>query len=177
MLCHSRQQSVQQEGVRLAPRLLRRGQWARVIRSTHGSGIIMMSLWRKQLSVGNRILDSEHKNLLGIIKEVSRSIVARDAAASVRGFEQLEDCLCAYFAVEERIAQAVGFDFIQHRLAHRHLLDEAQRVRNELTAGNCMCPGDGNYARRLMDCLIQHIKEDSRPLKIVLDTHLYDFNP
>lgn len=141
------------------------------------AGIIVRYLWTKQLSVGNRILDSEHKNLHGVISKIIRLIAARHAATQLEAFEQLEDCLCAYFAVEERIAQAVGFDFTQHRFAHRHLLDEAQRLRNELTAGNCMFPGDGNYARCLMDCLIQHIKEDSRPLKIVLDTHLYDFNP
>lgn len=141
------------------------------------AGIIVRYLWTKQLSVGNRILDSEHKNLHGVISKIIRSIAARHAAAQLEAFEQLEDCLCAYFAVEERIAQAVGFDFTQHMLAHLHLLDEVQRVRNGLTAGNCMCPVDGNYARCLMDCLIQHIKEDSRPLKIVLDTHLYDFNP
>lgn len=136
-----------------------------------------MSTWTKQLSVGNRILDSEHKKLHGIINQIACTIAARNVAALPEEFNQLENCLCAYFPVEEYVAQTINFDFTQHKLAHQHLLNEVQRIRNELTASNCACPDNENYARCLMNCLIQHIDEDSKLLKIVLDTCLYDFNP
>lgn len=136
-----------------------------------------MSIWTGELSVGNRLIDSEHKKLHDMVNRLMNSISARNVAALHEAFEQLEDCLCAYFSVEERIAQAVSFDFTQHRLAHQHLLNEVRRIRNELTASNCGCSDDENYARCLMICLIRHIKEDAKPLKTVLDTHLYDFNP
>lgn len=136
-----------------------------------------MYTWTKQLSIGNRILDSEHKKLHRIINMIAGTIAARNVAALSEGFDQLENCLCAYFLVEEYIAQTINFDFNQHRLAHQYLLNEVQRIRSELTASNCVCPDDENYARCLMNCLIRHIKEDAKPLKIVLDTFLYDFNP
>lgn len=138
-----------------------------------------MFVWTKQLSVGNRILDSNHKNLLGIIQEISRSIAAGDVAASARGLEQLENCLYAYFAVEEYIAKAINFDFTQHKRAHQSLLNELRCIKGELTAEKGLrSDGDeANYARILMDYLMHHIKEESRPLKIVLDTHYYDLNP
>lgn len=136
-----------------------------------------MSLWTGNLSIGNRILDSEHKKLYGMLSEMAHSIEAKNVAGLPEVFERLESCLGAYFAAEERIARAVDFDFAQHRLAHQQLLDEMRRMRNEVAAGNCICPDGESYACCLMNCLIRHIREDSRPLRIVLDTCLYGFNP
>lgn len=138
-----------------------------------------MFAWTKQLSIGNRTLDSEHRKLHGIINKIARSIVARDVAALSEAFDLLENCLCAYFVVEENIAQAIHLDFAQHKLAHQCLLNEFQRIRDELTVKNGRWSDDegGKYAHFLMNYLIQHIRKDGRPLKIVLDTCLYDFNP
>lgn len=136
-----------------------------------------MSIWTRELSLGNRLIDSEHKKLHDAINGVKHSVAARDAVALSAAFEQLENGLRAYFAVEERIAQAVGFDFTQHRFAHRHMLENVRRIRDGLTSGDCSCPEGENLARCLMDCLIKHIKEDGRPLKMVLDTHFYDLSP
>lgn len=137
-----------------------------------------MSTWTKQLSIGNRILDSEHKKLHGIINQIVCSVIARNVAALPEAFELLESCLYDYFAVEENIARAIGFDFTQHKLAHQHLLNEFQHIKGKLTAKNGMWSDEEgkNYAYSLMNCLIQHITQDGKPLKIVLDTCLYDFH-
>lgn len=138
-----------------------------------------MFVWTKQLSIGNRTLDSEHKKLHDIVSRIACSIVARDAAALLETFDVLENCLAVYFVIEENIAQAINFDFTQHKLAHQHLLNEFQRIRNELMVKNGRWSDDEgrHYAHLLMAYLIQHIKGDGRSLKIVLDTCLYDFNP
>lgn len=138
-----------------------------------------MFVWTKQLSIGNRTLDSEHKKLHNIISRIAYYIVARDVVALSEAFDLLENCLCAYFVVEENIARAVNFDFAQHKLAHQHLLHEFQRIRDELTVKNGRWSDDEgeSYVYSVLDHLIQHIKKDGRPLKIVLDTCLYDFNP
>lgn len=144
----------------------------------NGEAVMILGFGR-QLSVGNRVIDSTHKNLIGIIQEISRSIAARDVAAAIRGFEQLENCLCDYFVVEESIAHAVNFDFANHKLAHQRLLSEFYRIKDWLTSENGMwsCEDGERYANSLMHYFIQHIKEDGRQLKIVLDTHLYDLKP
>lgn len=133
----------------------------------------------KELSVGNRILDTEHKKLHGIINGIADSIAARDNTALLDAFELLESGLRAYFVVEESIAQAVDFDFTQHRLAHQGLLNKFQRIKVELMAKNGMCSkfDDECYIDSLRNCLIRHIKVDDKPLKIVLETHFYDFKP
>ncbi len=133
----------------------------------------------KELSVGNRILDSEHKKLYDMINGIVRPIAAKDVAALSEAFELLENCLCAYFSVEENIAQTVNFDFTQHRLAHQQLLSEFKRTKDELTDKNGVWSKfeKKDYINSLKGCLIRHIKEDGKLLKMVLETHFYDFKP
>lgn len=136
-------------------------------------------LFTKKLSVGNRALDTEHEKLHGIIRAIGRSIVATDATTLPAAFEQLENCLCTYFAAEEGIAHAVGFDFTQHRMAHQALWEKFQHIKTRLSAPNhTLSEREKKLLVDLMNnYLVQHITIDCRPLKIVLDTHYYDFTP
>lgn len=135
--------------------------------------------FKKTQSIGNRLLDAEHKKLHDIIGEISRLIVAGNTTVLPNAFERLENYLHSYFAVEENIAHAIGFDFVRHRLAHQNLLALFQHTKREMLARNGVFSGHEKnlYAIRLGNYLTQHITVDSRPLKIVLDTHYYDFNP
>ena len=132
-----------------------------------------------ELSVGNSLIDSEHKKLHDIINNIAGIIKAGEVAALSDAFKLLENSLRDYFVVEENIAQALNFDFTQHRLAHQHLLKEFQRIRDVLMAKNGMWPKSEKkgYIDCLMACLTQHIEEDGRPLKAVLSTQFYDFKP
>lgn len=133
----------------------------------------------KQLSIGNRAIDSAHQKVLDMIDGVVHSIMAKDIAALPEAFDLLENCLRAYFLVEEHIAHAVGFDFTQHRLAHQGLLNEFQRMKNWVMAKNGAWSEfeEEGCIDSLKNCLLRHIKEDAKPLKIVLETHYYDFSP
>jgi len=84
-----------------------------------------------------------------------------------------------YFAVEERIAHAVNFDFTSHRLSHQKLLNEIKLITNKIMSQNNKWSGveKKDSIKSLNDCLIHHIKVDSKPFKAVLNTHLYDFKP
>ncbi|MBY0576706.1 MAG: hypothetical protein K2P67_08945 [Gallionellaceae bacterium] len=139
----------------------------------------MESMWSKKLSVGNRLIDSKHKRLHNTINDLSRSISAGEAAALSGLFDLLEDYLHDCFVVEENIAQTIGFDFSQHRLTHQRLLNEFQRIKNELTAKNGMWSShEGkHYANTLKSSLVKHIELDGKPFKAVLDTHYYDLKP
>lgn len=133
----------------------------------------------RQLSVGNRAIDSAHKEVFGMIDKVAGSIMERNMAALSKTFGLFENSLYTCFSVEENIAQAAGFDFAQHKLAHQDLLNEFQRIKNWLMAKN------GTWSKfeetgcidSLRNYLLRHIREDAKPLKIVLETHFYDFKP
>ncbi len=134
-------------------------------------------LFSHELSVGNRIVDSEHKKLHGIIKGIANIIADGELTALPKEFELLENSLCAYFVVEENIAQEINFDFSQHKLAHQYLLNNFKRIRDELMAKNGMWSKfeEDGYIYSLMVYLDRHIKVDSKSLKAVLDSQLYDF--
>lgn len=131
------------------------------------------------ISVGNKIIDSEYKKMFDIIHRIQRSIMAKDCAAIAADFKLLEDFACTCFSVEEKIAQAVGFDFTLHNLAHQNLLKKYQQVRDELAARNgSWFSGEGEaYKHFINDCLMGHLEHESRPLRFVLDTYFYDFKP
>lgn len=133
----------------------------------------------KDLMVGNRILDSAHLELFDIIDRMPHLIEVEDTDALLQAFELLEEKLCACFIVEKNTAQAVSFDFTQLQLSQRHLLEQFSRIRDKLMAKNgAWSKFEGKDCTESMrNYLVLHIKEDSKPLKIVLDTYLYDFNP
>ena len=133
----------------------------------------------KELSIGNRVLDSEHRKLNRIINDIIRLMAARDVAAVFAAFELLENSLYVYFTIEEEIALAINFDFAQHKLAHQKLLGEFKRIKDELSISNGMRPEfeEKGYTDSLKACLIKHIKEDAQSLKILLETNFYDFKP
>lgn len=133
----------------------------------------------KELSMGNRIIDATHKKLNSRINEISYLIAARDAAGLSEAFELLENCLLAYFAIEENIARAVNFDFVKHRLDHENLLSKCQQIKDALLAEN----GAGleikgkHYVDLLKNYLIRHIKDDeAKSFSYVLHTHFYNFD-
>lgn len=60
--------------------------------------------WSEELSVGNAMIDSEHKDLIIIVNNVEHAIRARDSSALSRAFKLLEDHMRIHFTNEEKIA-------------------------------------------------------------------------
>lgn len=80
------------------------------------------------ISVGNRILDSNHMQMLDIVYRIQRLVRAKDYAAAAADFKLLEDFARDCFLAEEKIARAVGFDFAQHNYAHQNLLKKFRKL-------------------------------------------------
>ncbi len=132
-----------------------------------------------ELSVGNSVVDSEHKKLHGIVQRIANIIASGELIALPEEFKRLENSLCAYFVIEENIAQEINFDFNQHKLAHQYLLNNFKRIRDELMAKNGMWSKfeEAGYIYSLMVYLDRHIKVDSISFKAVLGAQLYGFKP
>ena len=140
----------------------------------------MMELeWSKQLSVGNATIDSEHRNLLKVINDVESAIRVRDSSTLPRSFKLLEDCVAVHFADEEKIAQAIGFDFTQNRLEHQYVQNELRQMREELVAKNGLWSESEAvyYSYFLSEWMVEHILQEDMLMKPVLQTYPYDFKP
>lgn len=136
--------------------------------------------WTKQLSVGNAVIDSEHKNLIGIASNARHAIKTRDSAALSQELEHLEDWLYVHFANEGMIARAVSFDFSQHKLAQQCWLKELWLLRNELIGKNGSWSDDAieHFSLFLGDWMIDgHIISLDMPMKPALQAYGYNFLP
>ena len=112
----------------------------RIITGVMTMGAAVKLAWANQLSIGNAVIDSDHKNLIAKINGIAHAIKTRDRHAIPQVFEALEDWLNIHFENEERIARAVNFDFSGHKPAKQHSLKELQHMRDELIAMKGMWP-------------------------------------
>jgi hemerythrin-like metal-binding protein len=143
----------------------------------------MILIWKEHLSVGNAMLDSEHKNLIGMINGLEYKIDHNDVSALLKAIELFKHSARAHFANEARFAQALGLDFEQHDLAHQYLLKELHTTFDELASRAAM-PDDTwckyameHYPKLLRDWFIEHITGEDMKMKPVLQSYPCDFKP
>ena len=135
--------------------------------------------WSRQMSVGNKSIDSEHKVLLNMVNDIEQAIRSRDASALSQAFKLFEASVRTHFNNEERIAKAINFPFEEHKLEHQYVLDELQTMMNELS------PRDGRWSESaveyyysfLSEWAVTHVGEDDMRMKATLETYPYDFKP
>jgi len=79
--------------------------------------------WREQLSVGNDLIDSDHKHLIEIINLANSSFQKMSRPELAAALDQLFNYSKLHFALEEKIAAAVGFTGMDHiHASHEALL-------------------------------------------------------
>lgn len=136
--------------------------------------------WTSELSVGNAVIDTEHKNLINMVNDITHAIRTRDCAALAQSFEMLENWLHVHFRNEEQIALATQFDFSKHKTKQEYALKELQHMRDELVGKDGVW-SDGavdHFARSLKYWMIdKHIIELDMQMKPVLQGYPYDFMP
>lgn len=144
----------------------------------HHGGYVKL-IWSEGLSVGNATIDSEHRNLLKMINDVENAIRARDRSALPQLFELLNDSINIHFSDEEKIAQAIGFDFTHNKLEHQYVQNELRLMREELISNNGSWSESvaEHYSCFLGAWMIQHILQEDMLMKPALLICPYDFKP
>lgn len=84
--------------------------------------------WREQLSVGNAIIDADHKNLINLINATQLALDKADKEAFAGATEKLANYAQQHFSREEKIAQAAGYEEV-NRLHQDHELLTKQLLR------------------------------------------------
>ncbi len=136
--------------------------------------------WTSELSVGNAVIDAEHKNLISMVNDITHAIKTRDCTALAEEFEMLENWLHAHFRNEEQIALATKFDFSNHKARQQYELKELRHMRDELVekAGVWSDGAVDHFTKSLKYWMIdKHIVELDMQMKPVLQGYPYDFMP
>jgi len=137
-----------------------------------------MSLaWREQLSVGNDVIDSDHKQLIEIINLVERSLVVMNRSELTIALGSLSQYSKAHFAREEKIARAAGYMQVPHlHQSHEALLIKLEQVKQEI-GEEWTAAAVEHFTVLLRDWLINHVIKEDLLMKPLLKKQSPAFNP
>ncbi|ADE12320.1 bacteriohemerythrin [Sideroxydans lithotrophicus] len=140
----------------------------------------MSLVWREQLSVGNDVIDSDHRYLIDIINRVGQSLSTRNRRELVAGLDSLSHYSQEHFAREEKIAHAAGYEQVPHLgETHQALLNQLDQVRQEV--GEMVQVWSSETAERLTrllrNWLIDHVIKEDLLMKPVLQKLSPLFDP
>jgi len=91
----------------------------------------MTVMWRPQMSVGNPLIDAEHKYLICLINTVELALGQHHHEQVVRqAIEQLVEYTREHFAHEEKLQLKVQFPgYAEHKREHQQLMERVEATR------------------------------------------------
>ena len=93
----------------------------------------MAIIWRPQMSVGNDLIDADHRYLISLINMVDLSLRYNDDFFTV-ALEQLIEYTHDHFKREELIQLKVKYPgYAEHKIAHQELISSLEVLVNKLT--------------------------------------------
>jgi len=131
----------------------------------------MPILWRPQMSLGNALLDGDHRYLISLINTVELAL--RDPAARdslIATLDQLAAYTIEHFEREERIMHAVHYlGLARHRNAHRELAQRLVEIRAAIEGATEATPAETDRLVELLrDWLLDHVLKEDLLLKPLL---------
>jgi hemerythrin len=128
-------------------------------------GVVMGLQWRDQLSVGNDLIDGDHKYLIDIINKVEVSMKANNRAELMALLDELGHYGKTHFEREELVAKAVGYPKAdQLHESHIQLVASLVKVKDGLGA-SWSEEAQVKFTAFLRDWLIQHVIKEDIPMK------------
>ncbi len=133
--------------------------------------------WRKQLSIGNDLIDDDHKYLIAIINQAEHSWKAKNRVGLTAVLDSLSQYSKAHFLKEESIAIAVDYpDASRLHESHEELIKRLDQVTQEIGEAWTSSWGE-NFTEFLRDWLINHVIKEDMQLKPYLTKHSPKFDP
>jgi len=140
----------------------------------------MAIAWREQLSVGNNIIDADHKHLVEIINSVEICLEKKNMPALKAELQRLHDYSLLHFDREEKIAIAVGYEQTPGlQQSHQALIEKLGKMQSAfVTAEQTWSPElTKGFADFLRNWLIDHVIKEDLLMKPVLQKHSPAFAP
>ncbi len=140
----------------------------------------MNLLWRDQLSVGNNVIDSDHKYLIDTINRVEQSVGKKSSCELAAAFDALAKYSRAHFDREEKIAIAIGYKQVPHlNQSHQKLLIQLDQLRGETDALGLEWSSGAveHFTNFLHDWLINHVVREDQLMKPLLQKYSPNFFP
>jgi hemerythrin len=140
----------------------------------------MAIAWREQLSVGNNIIDEDHKYLIEIINRVEVCLTKKDMSALKAELQRLHDYSMLHFDREEKIAIAVGYEQTPGlQQSHQALIEKLGKMQSVFLTGEQTWSPEltKGFADFLRNWLIDHVIKEDLLMKPALQKHSPAFAP
>lgn len=133
--------------------------------------------WREQLSVGNDLIDSDHKYLIEIINQATVGMKSRDRTVFAAAFDNLARYSKVHFSREEQVAAAVGYPGASNlHDSHEDLLKKLDLVGLE-TGDEWTETYIKDFSIFLRDWLINHVIKEDLLMKPFMNKFSPRFDP
>ena len=137
-------------------------------------------VWREQLSVGNDVIDNDHRHLIDIINHVEQSLGTRNPRELSAALDSLSRYSREHFTREEKIARAAGYKQVPD-LSHSHeaLARQLDEIKTEIRAmGPEWSPAVAEkFTKLLRSWLMDHVIKEDLLMKPVLQKYSPLFDP
>lgn len=133
----------------------------------------MTLMWRKQLAIGDKRIDDDHKYLICLINTVELALrTGGDRELLVAALDQLGEYTHTHFDNEESIMLAISYSrFDQHKLQHQLLIKELTGIRKQIeekSATEFSADECGAISTLFRHWLLDHIAKEDMQLKTAL---------
>lgn len=114
-----------------------------------------------EYGTGIETIDTQHKKLIELINEIYQSFLERrQADATAKVLDELEDYTKYHFGYEERLFKRFGYGHAeQHTASHTAFINKVKEFRKSMDAGVDVTFTVTNYLR---DWLRRHIQHEDR---------------
>lgn len=121
--------------------------------------------WRDQFSIGNDLIDADHRYLIEIINKAEASLRAYNAVELTSVLNELAHYGQLHFAREELLARAVAYPKAEQlHGSHEALVDSLNKFRQSV--GEQWTPqAIEKFTAFLRDWLIEHVIKEDLPMK------------
>jgi len=133
--------------------------------------------WREQLSVGNDLIDSDHKYLIEVVNRAEESMKANNAVKLTAVLEELGRYGQTHFEREEWVARAVGYPEAEKlHESHTKLVESLGKFKEDVgTEWNEAAVA--KLSTFLRDWLLGHLIKEDLPMKPWMLKHSPRFDP
>ncbi|NDY95479.1 hemerythrin family protein [Wenzhouxiangella sp. C33] len=122
------------------------------------------------MSVGNLIIDLDHRYLLSLINQVEYALRHPEESENLRmALDQLSDYAREHFAREEKLQLRIQFrGYMPHKMAHQSLLDRLDRIISEILEESDpqqLKARSAEITTLLRDWLLDHVLKEDMKMK------------
>ncbi len=140
----------------------------------------MPIVWREQFSVANDVIDADHKYLIEIINSAEQGLTEKNRAKLATELDRLSSYAREHFKREELIAQAVGYQQVEHLIeSHHELVSKLAGINAEIASNAEDLPPEAvkRFGELLRNWLIDHVIKEDLLMKRSMQKHSPLFDP